>query len=62
MPLDPEAIRAAARAAEAAADMEDVGEYGYGGEIFPHNIVTNWEEVVEAAIREYIRFGRASQS
>lgn len=48
-----EGMRRAIEAAEIEASYEDVGEYGYGGEIFPHTIVSNWPEVVRAAINAY---------
>lgn len=38
--------------AEDTAEVEDVGEYGYGGEIFPHSIVTNWPDVVAVILKE----------
>lgn len=48
-----EGMRRALAAAEATVDLEDVGEYGYGGEVFPHHVVSNWPETVRAIIAAY---------
>ncbi len=51
---DPEALLAAVQAAEDAAMLTDVGDYGYGGEIVARYVVENWPEVVTAAILAYV--------
>lgn len=52
--LDDEAVQAAIEAAESEVELDDVGDYGYGGEICEKYVVTNWPVVVRAAVTAYL--------
>lgn len=44
----------AAEHAQRRADVEDIGDYGYGGEIVERYEVTNWDATVQKAIERYL--------
>lgn len=47
-------IAEAAETAQHKAEVEDVGDYGFGGEIVERHEVTNWDATTQAAIEKYL--------
>lgn len=50
LPLSAERFERLIEIAETVADYDNVGDYGYGGEVVDHYEIINWPEVIERVL------------